>query len=52
MPLALLAGNGVALRRRLLSMGLHLCLDAEAQVPLMHYLLWSQPEQRVELDVA
>ncbi|MDD9952664.1 MAG: DUF927 domain-containing protein [Zetaproteobacteria bacterium] len=52
MPLAVRAGNGVALRRRLLSMGLHLCLDAEAQVPLMHYLLWSQPEQRVELGAA
>ncbi|MDD9951902.1 MAG: DUF927 domain-containing protein [Zetaproteobacteria bacterium] len=49
MPLALLAGSGLALRRHLLSLGLHLCLDDDAQVPLMHYLLWSQPSQRIEV---
>ncbi|MDD9950075.1 MAG: DUF927 domain-containing protein [Zetaproteobacteria bacterium] len=50
MPMTLLAGDGHLLRRQLLQRGLHLCLEVEARVPLMHYLLWSQPSQRVQLE--
>ncbi|MDD9951806.1 MAG: DUF927 domain-containing protein [Zetaproteobacteria bacterium] len=50
MPMALLGGDGFMLRRILLKKGLHLCLEEDALLPLMQYLLWSRPEQRVRLS--
>ena len=48
MPMALLASaDGFALWRALLSKGFCLSLEEEARVPLMHYLLWSQPQALV-----